>query len=266
MFNHARTLLLNLENGNSPGFDFPAEELIPATFHSLELPTYITTVRQRLFGAQADRAMLNYRGMQLMTLLHSTPLVEFVLRLDPRITYTKDTNTELLDPAVFQPKVTQLTGTPANLYVTGTAVPPDASGQMEQQFGVDVLGATIKVNSFRAPVRSQISDLSLTSGISAEFDLPGSGYKFRVDTVNPGCSWRISSFIRPQWDLGQLAASLTSLSEPTTLQLFGVTGDEPWLTFRNLWFTHKELPYRLGGLLLALIYRTDKVFRQDGQS
>ena len=52
---------------------------------------------------------------------------------------------------------------------------------------------------------------------------------------------------------------LLRTGEPIFLELFGLAPEEPYLTFKNLWFTNKELPYQLGGLLLAVITRAEEV-------
>lgn len=86
MINHARTLLMNV--AGAPGFNGElGEEIVPPDFIPAALPGSINTLRRTLFGADPDRVMLNYRARQLMQVLHSTPLVEYVTSLDSRITY-----------------------------------------------------------------------------------------------------------------------------------------------------------------------------------
>lgn len=263
MFNHARTLLLNLDGASSPGPDFLAEELIPPSYRQLRLPTYLETVRSRLFGTTPDRAMLNYRGKQLLQLLHASPLVEFVTALDSRITYDRPRD-QALSFELFQPQVQQISGAAAQLFIVGSPEIPDVTGQVKHSFTVDILGDTVRVTKL-SPMLTYVDDLSLSANLSPSYPLQGFGYQFRVDTTNPACAWNIDGYLQPRWDLGQLAANLTSIGETVTVQLFGVTNVEPWATFRNLWFQHKELPYRLGGLLLATIYRIEEVRQQNGQ-
>ena len=68
MFNHARTLLLNIDGG--PGYfpECPGEELIPGGYEKLELPTYLDVFRSRFFGADPDRAQ-ERAGAPVQTLL-----------------------------------------------------------------------------------------------------------------------------------------------------------------------------------------------------
>ena len=66
MYNHARTLLMNLSGTDEVFPEYPGDELIPAEFQKLELTTAISALRSRLFGASPDRAMLNYRTNQYL--------------------------------------------------------------------------------------------------------------------------------------------------------------------------------------------------------
>jgi hypothetical protein len=79
-----------------------------------------------------------------------------------------------------------------------------------------------------------------------------------VNTVNPGARWRIEVVNKPQYDLAKIVARLDSVGEPVLLSLFGTAHDEPYETFRNLWFDGRELPQRLSGLLLAYLYRAEE--------
>lgn len=63
----------------------------------------------------------------------------------------------------------------------------------------------------------------------------------------------------PQPIIATLMPTLELLGEPVFLSLFGVTDDEPYATFKNLWFDHYAPAYRLAGLTLAIIYRTEEL-------
>lgn len=52
--------------------------------------------------------------------------------------------------------------------------------------------------------------------------------------------------------------ALQKLGEPAFIALFGVDPQEPYRTFRNLWFDHPLAPYKMIGLTLGLIYRTEE--------
>ena len=265
MFNHARTLLINVDGPNNPGPDFFCEELVPVEYRQLALSSSLDQLRAILFGADPDRAMLNYRARQFMSLLHSTELEEYVLDLDPRITYDTPGDHDPALVSTFEPQVRQIAGDAEySLYTQGTPAPPDQAGIMQLQYDVDVLQTdTIEVKRQTPPPSSLIYDHSLSSGLSPAYILQGSGYSFKVNTDSPGARWLVDILLRPQWDLGQIAALIAMQGEPFILDLFSPWTEEPWKTFYNLWLGNKEMPYRLGGVLLALIYKTEQVRRFD---
>lgn len=259
MFNHARTLLVNL-GGNVAARDYLGEELIPASFKPVVLPAYLQRIRQVLFGSDPDRYMLNYRSRQLLQLLHSSELAEYVLALDPRITYTPRSTGWDWDPAVFTPVVTTVTGGPLTIPLTQPAA-PDQSGRLYYEFTVtNVSDDHLVVTQRTPPPQQRSTTLEFTNGSSQLVPLAATGYSCRVDSGNPG-SWRVNLYLRPQFDLGQLAADLHSVGDPALTALFGTAKYQPYYTFHNCWRDNAELPYRLGGLVLALIYRTEEFRR-----
>lgn len=262
MLNHLRTLLLN-RDGNEVGVDaYPGEELVPDDYRALSLPSYLLDVRRRLFGSDPDRVFLNYRLHQYLTLLHATDLEEFVLGLDPRITYSDNRNYSLGLNETFSPHVTQLEGVVSELQLGGQAASPDFNGRCSYDFRIEILAPdSLEIVRRSRLAASWIEPLTLNSGLSPIFVLPDTGYTFRITTQNAGVAWRVRGYLRPQWDLSRIVADLDNMGEPTLLRLFGLDDEEPWSTFRNLWRRHDELPYRLGGLLLAVGYRTE-AFRQ----
>lgn len=52
--------------------------------------------------------------------------------------------------------------------------------------------------------------------------------------------------------------ALQKLGEPPFIELFGVDPPEPYKTFRNLWFDHPLAIYKMIGLTLGLIHRTEE--------
>lgn len=73
--------------------------------------------------------------------------------------------------------------------------------------------------------------------------------------------WLVIVKAVPQPIITTLMPILELLGEPVFLELFGVTDEEPYATFKNLWFDHYSPVYRLVGLTLAIIYRTDELRR-----
>lgn len=256
MLNHARTLLLNISGDSNPGADFLAEEIVPAEYRKLELPNALNQVRRQLFGSDPDRAMLNYRTRQLLKLLHSTELLEHVVDLDPRLSYDTAADSEIVLDTAFQPQVSAINS--PDLRVLGSPVAPDARGRLAYAYVLRTVGSTQEVQEIQPYAGQQTYGYEFTDGWSPPIVLPTTGYSVSLPEVDDGY-WKINFMLRPQWDLGQIAVALESIGEPTMLALFGVSRDEPWNTFRYLWYQHTELPYKLGGLLLALIYRTEEV-------
>src|SRR5262245_23183604 len=94
-------------DGSAPMLEYLCEEIVDPDFSALKLPSFLETVRAQLFGSDPDRYMLNYRCHQLLALTHATPLAEYLIALDSRITYDWR-NTDLVSADLFQPKITQL--------------------------------------------------------------------------------------------------------------------------------------------------------------
>lgn len=262
MLNHARTLLLNRDGGQFGPGDF-GEEAVPIAFKALELPTFLDAIRIRLFGSEPDRSMLNYRLWQFFRLLHAGELSEFITDLDPRLTYVDSLRTDLVNPQSYVPKLTTIaTGT---LHISGNASPPDSTGRMLHTYAVIILsGSTVRVTQQTKTSKTDVFDFTLTNGLSERIPLGDSGYDFRMDSDTVGLEWRVEVRNRPVIDLGEIAVSLESIGEPTLTSLFGLAPAEPFKTFRNLWNDNDEVPLKFGGLLLATIYRTDEVLKQNG--
>jgi len=259
MFNHARTLLMNIDGSNGVFNDYPGDELIPESYQQLELPTYLDVFRSRLFGASPDRGMLNYRAAQLLTMIEATELQQFVLELDSRITYSSHPR-QLALPTTFQPRIRSYgTGSTDILTVIGKPISPDVTGITRYDFELTISGSTLEIQRLSPPVQSKSELIELTDGLSQAITLPLSGYKVRVNTDTDGLQWRIDGFLRPTADLNSIERNLHSVGEPYLLELFGTQDTEPFNTFRNCWKNHPEFVYRLGGLVLAMIYRTEEI-------
>jgi hypothetical protein len=78
-----------------------------------------------------------------------------------------------------------------------------------------------------------------------------------------GARWLIETIAKPAPILTTALPTLEILGEPLFLELFGLSSDEPFNTFRNLWSDHPQAIYRLAGLTLAVIYRTEVIRKQQ---
>ena len=83
--------------------------------------------------------------------------------------------------------------------------------------------------------------------------------------VFAGSAWRVTAFATPA-SVVSLLPILEIMGEPNLLELFGVSNrDQPYATFKNLWFDHPLAAYRLAGFAMAMIYRTEEIRRgQNG--
>jgi hypothetical protein len=204
--------------------------------------------------------MLNYRSWQLLQLVEATELQSHILALDSRITYDLNINRLSLQNT-FLPKVIRQGGTSAQtLTIAGTPIKPDASGKATFDYQINIVNPNIQIKRLTFPLIDVQHLLDLTDGLSPYFALPLSGYKFCVNTTDEAVSWRIQGYLRPQNSLSEIEKGLHSIGEPYLLQLFGTSSAEPYATFRNCWEKHPEFAYRLGGIVLAMIYRTEEIY------
>lgn len=259
MYNHARTLLLNQSGTGGSQLIYPGDELIPDEFLALSLPTYLQTVRDRIFGISPDRMMLNYRSRQLLSLIEATKLQSYVEALDPRITY-QSYSRQLLADNLFDPQIQGLYTTDgAAIYLNGAAISPDASGFCGYSYIVSVSGGSLVIQRTLEPQANSSEPLVFNSGISQSVALPFSDYSVKVNQLAEGSSWKIHGYHRPTQSLRTIDSSLRSIGQDNILRLFGASPVEPYLTFYNCWKDHAEFAYRLGGIVLAYIYRAEEV-------
>jgi hypothetical protein len=259
-------------NQDGYGFDGRAGDAYsPPAYSAVELPSFCLAIRRILFGSRPDWLMRNYRAHQLMLMLHTTELAQHVLDLDPRVTYNTDGSTNPFS-SIFpfqrnnrgQVVATPLDDTTAGFYPTSELDEPDATGQCYRQWLVEVAdGSSVRATHETSPRTLEILPYTITQGLSNLLQLPRSSIKFRFDE-SVGSKWSVAAYLKPQWGIGELEAAIDSMTEDVMLELFHV-GDqeakqEPWQTFRNLWHDHPEAPYRVGGVVLALIYHTHNIW------
>ncbi len=262
MINHGRTLLANQPAYNGDFTTYVAEEFTPDEFLPLELTPELRRVRLTLFGAWPDRDMVNYRCRQLLTVLHHTPWQAYLLDLDSRITYAVDRANELVPASRFGVTVTQIAGgSPESLPVFGYPSAPDPGGRCRLRYNVTVMtSSSVRVARTTRPVVSNTESFAMTSGLSDMLPLVGSGYNFRLTDNDTSLAWIVEILNRPQFDLGTLLADVSGTNQGDLETL--LDGPEPYRTFRNLW-GQKELPGRLAGLVLGVVYRTNELWKES---
>lgn len=260
MINHARTLLLNVAGSSSQSSD-NGEEYIPPLFAPLLLPTYLQTPRNVLFGTAPDRYFLNFRARELMQLLHRTELSEFVYALDPRVTYWPETAAKFFGPAAKISIDASGLNSNSQLFVSGDDTADLGSGKSQREYVISVAGGSVETRLVTSGDTSS-APITTTDGASQSIPLPKSPLSFRLVNAADGDTWSVITVARPAPAVTTLLPILEILGEPLFLELFGVNPAEPYATFKNLWVDHPNPVYRLGGFLLAMIYRTNEVRNQ----
>jgi hypothetical protein len=180
------------------------EEFIPE-FTPVALPSYLQIARNILFGATPDKVFLNFRAYELLSLLHSTELEEFVLAADQRITYSTTGSSDF-----FVPKnsvVLERTGGSeyANLNLDGAVKPDNAAGRAYLEYNVRLFSDTDttaiiqfipvvdgetstavvawSVPSARLPMRSNrtvMRQMATNLGLSRKVQVPNTGLNFQL--------------------------------------------------------------------------------------
>lgn len=263
MINHARTLLLNRDGNSGVGYNAPGEEFVDPKFVAKQVPPFLSTALARMFGAAPDRLYLNYRLWQLMSLLHTSELEEFVLALDPRVTYWPPVDNDFFDK-VFVATVEQFAGPGTKLFITGEHLADEGAGIVTQQWQLTVLaGNQLEIKRLTPPPTTTIVDYTVESELGSLIGLPGTGLEIRFPTAPVGTAWLVTSRARPQRDPAALLHEVGSvLGEGNTNRVFNLGAtidrtDEPYVTFRRLYSSNDLFPYKYGALLLGIVHYLD---------
>src|SRR5271166_5192327 len=142
MINHLRTLLLNESSSTIPLPNYPGEEYVPSGFVSAPLPPFLNDVYVLMFGSRPDRAMKNYRLRELMTILHTSELAEFVYALDQRVTYWPPMNDSIFNGIIAGVQVTPVGSTTAALQVLGASGVVPGENQINFSYLITVTDGT----------------------------------------------------------------------------------------------------------------------------
>jgi len=253
--NYVRTLLLNEAINVEP--DFFAEEYVSPDFRPRVLPTAIRKARGVLFGGVADRAMLNYRLFQLMSLAHSTELVDDITVDDDRITYLPLSRPELY-AAAYPPQVTVSAGD-GELTTIGELEADDPGGRIRYWWFVDVIDGTFVQVKDLLQNTAEVFQYTLTDGRSNLIPLIGSSLQFNF-TGGVNSAWYVEAIAKPTRNLATIAASLQQALTSSDLdEIFGVDLIEPWGTWRRLWTTDDDRGLALTALILAIAKRTSTI-------
>jgi hypothetical protein len=291
MINHGRTLLLNIW-AQSAQKQQAGYEYISNSYRPLVLPTALKTVRKILFGSNPDQRFLNLRSRELLSYIHQTPLADYLYKLDSRITYWPEISETVFkyQPAI---RITQVDGAKRSVAVGGDFVANNNIGRATRLYTVglypanpDALAAeqlaNLTLEEGNGVVTEELepdTELFLTaqtvstpeSDTTAEFavelppiTLPETQVRLRMERLSTDPltltgRWYVVLDSNPAPAITTLLPALELLGEPLFLELFGVTDEEPYATFKNMWFDHPLPAYRLAGLVTAFIYRIESV-------
>jgi hypothetical protein len=261
MINHARTLLLNANYSQVMPSTYPGEEYVPSSFVPIELTHSISNIRGALFGSNPDRATMNYRLHQYLSILHSTELGQFVLDLDPRITYWPRSKRGIFD-APFGVTVTEQSVTAgSSLSVSGT--PSTSHDALFETFDVTVASSTtVTIKKTTGSPVSTTETFTVSNSSSGSIPLANTGVAFAIKLPITADKWKVQVLRRPAYDLGQVVQNIEKRVSVATVDNLLLGSAEPYKTFRNLWDKNEFLFYKLGGLLLGLVYRMDEIFQR----
>lgn len=131
---------------------------------------------------------------------------------------------------------------------------------MRRHWRVQVTGASTATVTSLKPFVSETTSFTVEGGLSSLIQLPAApNHYVRLGSPEVNDEWMVSLLSRPRVSLGELQASLQLSGGEAIDEVLSTTSQsgEPFSTFRNLWRDHHELAMSLGGLVLAMIYRTE---------
>lgn len=256
MINHARTLLLNSDGSKRPAPSFFGEEYVPTTFRPLPMPSELVTIRRALFGSNPDNAGLNYLLWQYMRILHSTEFEDYVIALDSRVTYLHARS--LLD-AAFGANVAE---NPEALQFIGTPGLGGTDGRLMESWNITRAGSAYSIRNYRTNV-SETHVPAVVDQATELMSMTGHpDFKVRVFLgVAAVTTWDVEYLARPTTTLDPINRAAQVANIGTEADAFLFPHREPYMTFKSLWEKHAHFPYKLSGVLLALIYLTEEIRR-----
>lgn len=283
MINHIRTLLLNENGSNKPGYAFPMEEYVPDDFKADTLVFGCKKIWNVLFGNSPDRAYKNWRLFQLSRLAESSDLLEYWSKFDSRLTHLDKLKVDRsLEYGRIQVSRTGISS--ANIiYITSETglsvdtvisepsqvVDPEMIGVMlsGRPLADDTRGRCISywklsLNTSNELEVTNINDnsihdvytLTFSSNLSQQINLHGSGVIAQFRPIISNSSWAIDAVAAPAMDLGTVLANLEILSDTDTNFIFSGAFPE-YSVFNSYWKENRNSAERLSAITLALGYK-----------
>lgn len=254
MINRVRTLLMNRGRGGND-LRLPGEEYIPADFVRRVQPIWLRRIYARLFGARPDRLFINYRMRQLMQMIHTTPLGEFVADDDATITYLPFRDE--LNGDLFQQVVTPA-GTGV-AYLHGTHSADEATGQTKYDWTVQLIAEdTVRVTS-HIPVTTYVDiPVTFTGGLSSTVALIPKRLTTSFSTPVEGFGYRVQSIVKPATDLATVLTTAFNGAEGLdTLNLFNPDIAAEQAMYYDIWTNHPQFIMRYAAVCMAIANFTE---------
>lgn len=251
MLNHIWTLLLNKSVTSSVTGrigDMPRS----IEYKEVVLSAGLNSIRRILFGTNPDVEFLNYRTKQLITCVINGALEPYAYTFDSRHTYDEAV-LDFLPQQNYIPAAKLITGSSLNLNTHGQPISPDLNGIMRHSYTLSSDGINLYLTGLNG-----LSDLIIGLAANEQKPLGISGYSFSLSNPNAVQTWIIEFMNKPTVSLGTLMANIEKIGEPALLELFNATNEEPYLTFKNIFFNSSDLPLRCAAVALALAYQTEK--------
>jgi hypothetical protein len=129
---------------------------------------------------------------------------------------------------------------------------------LQASWKVSLQGAEIVTRNMLTQ-REVATQVTIDGGWTSFAPLAGnSGYKVRVNAT-VGFSWLVDYLSEPTAEMDPVAraAAVGKTGDSSLVELFPAR--DPFKLFKQLWEQHTLFPYKLSGVLLALIYRTEEI-------
>jgi hypothetical protein len=163
-----------------------------------------------------------------------------ILQMEVRYEGKRDSRFTVAVPNLKSPPIVSLPDTELNLRLNPSGYSQEYSELMTE------INDFIVVESYDPAMTDKLSEEQLSLGVGNDVS--------RLDA-----QWLVETKVNPAPAITTVMSSMELLGEPVYLDIFGVEDKEPYLTFKNLWFDHPLSAYRLSGIVLALIYRTEEL-------
>ena len=283
MINHVRTLLLNENGSNKPGYVFPMEEYVPDDFKADTLVFGCRKIWNVLFGTSPDRAYKNWRLFQLSRLAESSDLLEYWSKFDSRLTHLDKpkvdrsleygivqvnrigdnhtsivytvSETDLSVDSLLREHNQIVDPEIIGVMLSGRPVADDTRGRCLSYWKLSLnTSNTLEVTNINDPSIHNTHTLTFSSNLSQQISLNGSGIVVQFRPIISNSSWAIDAVAAPDMDLGTVLANLDILSDTDTDFIFSGSFPE-YSVFKSYWKENRNSSERLSAITLSLGYK-----------